>query len=312
MHSVIATLLTSSLLLSAPDKPVPVILDTDIGDDIDDTWALAMILGSPQLDLKLITTAFHNTPEKTRLVAKILDRVGRTEIPIGTGPKTGDNPLNQAKWLGDYELKAYPGKVHEDGVQALIDAIHASPEPITLIVIGAQTNIAEALKRDPSIAEKARVVAMAGSVRVGYEGADKPAAEWNVVCDPKAAQAVLAAPWEVTIAPLDICGTLRLAGADYARVAESDSPLAKVVIENYEQWSNRSHHPKDSSSVLYDTAAVYLAFDTAHAQMEDIKLSVTDKGETVIDEAGRVVHVGTGWKDEGAFKELLIKALRGK
>src|SRR5690606_31447690 len=159
----------------------------------DDTWALAMILGSPQLDLKLITTAFADTATKTRLTAKILERLGRTDIPIGTGPATSQNAIHQETWLGDYTLDGYEGTVHEDGVQALIDAIHASEEPITLIVIGPQTNIAEALRRDPSIAEKARVVSMAGSVRVGYEGRSEPQPEWNVKADPEAAQAVFAA-----------------------------------------------------------------------------------------------------------------------
>lgn len=312
MHMLLATLLTSTALFGAPGASIPVILDTDIGDDIDDTWALSMILGTPQLDVRLITTAFNDTPTKARLLAKMLQELGRTDIPIGTGVRTEVKPINQAKWLGDYDLKDYPGKVYEDGVQALIDTIKASPGEVTLIVIGGQTNIAEALKRDPSIAEKARVVAMAGSVRIGYDGGPKPQAEWNVVCDPKAAQAVFAAPWKITYAPLDICGQLRLTGDDYLKVEKSDNPLSKVIVENYDLWVNRGHHPKDSSSILYDTAAVYLAFDESLATMEDVKLSISDKGDTVLDENGRTVRIGTGWKDEQGFKDLLVKSLTGK
>jgi inosine-uridine nucleoside N-ribohydrolase len=242
----------------------------------------------------------------------MLQELGRTDIPIGTGVRTEVKPINQAKWLGDYDLKDHPGKVYEDGVQALIDTIKATPGEVTLIVIGGQTNIEEALKRDPSIAEKARVVAMAGSVRIGYDGGPKPQAEWNVVCDPKAAQAVFAAPWKITYAPLDICGQLRLTGDDYLKVEKSDNPLSKVIIENYDLWVNRGHHPKDSSSILYDTAAVYLAFDESLATMEDVKLSISDKGDTVLDENGRTVRIGTGWKDEQGFKDLLVKSLTGK
>jgi inosine-uridine nucleoside N-ribohydrolase len=312
MISIMAALVASTALFAAPDASIPVILDTDIGDDIDDTWALSMILGSPQFDLKLITTAFNDTPTKTRLVAKMLQELGRTDIPIGTGVRTEVKPINQAKWLGDFDLKSYPGKVYEDGVQALVDAINASPKEVTLIVIGGQTNIAAALKKDPSIAKKARVVAMAGSVRIGYEGSPKPQAEWNVVCDPKAAQAVFAAPWKITYAPLDICGTLRLKGDDYLKVEKSENPLAKLVVENCDLWVNRGQHPKDSSSILYDTVAVYLAMDESLAKVEEIKLSVSDKGDTVIDEMGRPVFVGTGWKDEQGFKDLLVKTLTGK
>ena len=87
-----------------------------------------MLLGMPELDLNLIVTDYGNTPERARLVAKILQRAGRTDIPIGTGIKTGDDPLTQKRWLGDFDLDAYPGQVHEDGVAALIDAIHAQPD----------------------------------------------------------------------------------------------------------------------------------------------------------------------------------------
>ena len=66
-----------------------------------------------------------------------------------------------------------------------------SPEPVTLICIGPMPNIAEALKREPRIAEKARFVGMHGSVRVGYGGKKTPDAEWNVKADPKACQAGL-------------------------------------------------------------------------------------------------------------------------
>ena len=93
--------------LAAAPVPVPVILDTDIGDDIDDTWALAMLLGSPQVDLRLVVTASDDTPTKTRLLAKILEKMGKTDIPIGTGVKNSDNPIHQAQWLGDYQLDTY-------------------------------------------------------------------------------------------------------------------------------------------------------------------------------------------------------------
>lgn len=89
----------------------------------------------PELDLKLIVTDFGNTPERPRLVAKILPRAGRTDLPIGTGIKTGDDPLPHQRWLGDFDLDAYPGKVHEDDVSALIDTIHAQPGIVTLIAI---------------------------------------------------------------------------------------------------------------------------------------------------------------------------------
>jgi inosine-uridine nucleoside N-ribohydrolase len=305
-------LLIAVVCVTGRAAPIPVILDTDLGSDIDDTWALAMILGCPELDLKLIVTAFQDTPAKTRLVAKILERIDRTDIPLGMGPKTADRKLNQAAWLGDYSLDDYKGTVHKDGVQAMIDLIKTSDEPVTILVIGPQMNLKEALRRDPTIAENARIVSMAGSVHIGYDGKEGRSAEWNVLCDVEAARAVFAAPWDITYAPLDTCGTLRLKGDRYMAVANSQTPRAVATIENYDQWDNRKHHPADSSSVLFDTLAVYLAFDDAFCDMETVKLSIDDKGNTVPDEKGRPVRCALRWKDRDAFEKLLVEAMTSK
>lgn len=296
-------------MMAAQGTPIPVILDTDIGDDIDDTWALAMLLGRPELDLKLIVTATVDTPARTQLVAKMLERMGRTDVPIGTGKKTGDNPHNQTKWMEGYDFSAYSGKVHDDGVGAMVDIIHASKSPVTIIAIGPQTNLKAALDRDPSIAQNARIVLMAGSIEIGYAGKQGRAREWNVLRDIEAARAVFAAPWAITMAPLDVCGTLMLRGDPYTRVAESKTPRATVVIENYRDWKQRNVYPEDSSSILYDTVAVYLAFDEAHCTLKTLNLSIDDKGETVPDENGRPVRCALGWNDREAFVELLVQTL---
>ncbi len=289
--------------------PIPVILDTDIGDDIDDTWALAMLLGMPELDLKLVVTDYGNTPERTRLVARILQRIGRTDIPIGTGIKTGDDPLNQKRWMGDFDLSTYPGKVHADGVAALIDAINAQPGMITVITIGPVPNVKEALRRDPGIATKARIVCTGGRIYKGFESGGKPPADWNVRADAASWQAMVAAPWTITTSPLDASEELVLRGEAYAKVVASDHPLARIVIENYDLWEPRRNYPRDASSILYDTAAVYLAYSEEHALIETRELIVDDGGHTRITPDGREVRCQLGWRDRKAFDAFLVKTL---
>lgn len=310
MAFVLCALPSFMTCLATAAAPVPVILDTDIGDDIDDTWALTMLLGCPQVDLKLVVTASDDTPKKTRLLAKILQQAGRTDIPIGTGVKNSDNAIHQEKWMGDYDLKSFPGKVYEDGVQAEIDLIMKSDIPIVLLVIGPQTNMMEALRRTPDIAKKARVVAMAGSVQIGYKGKQGRDPEWNVFKDIPAARAVFAAPWDITYAPLDSCGTLILKGDRYARVNASKEARAVTLMENYRDWSNRKHYPEMESSVLFDTVAAYLTFDESFCEMETVNLTIDDKGNTVpVNEGGRPVHCAMNWKNQDAFEELLVKSL---
>ncbi|HOE67998.1 MAG TPA: nucleoside hydrolase [Candidatus Hydrogenedentes bacterium] len=291
------------------DTVIPVILDTDIGDDIDDTWALAMALGRPELALRLIVTGFGDTSARTRLVAKMLERMDRMDVPIGTGVATGSAPIHQMRWAGEYEMTRYPGVVHRDGVGAMIDVIHAEPGPVVVLSIGPMTNLKAALERDPGIARKVRVVAMAGSVRTGYGPGSAAEPEYNVFQDVAAARAVFAAPWPITLAPLDSCMPVALSGNDYKRVENAASDRARVVIENYDLWSRREEFGPEASSVLFDCVAAYLCWEESLCVMEDMRLVIDDAGCTVETPEGRPVRCAMDWKDLPAFKRLLIESL---
>jgi inosine-uridine nucleoside N-ribohydrolase len=292
----------------------PVILATDIGDDIDDTWALGLLLKSPELDLKLVVGEYGKREYRARLLGKLLEWMGRGKVPIGMGmdgDPRGDGP--QAAWIKDYDLGRYRGKVHRDGVQAIIDTVMNSRQPVTIISIGPMPNVAAALEREPRIAQKARLVGMYGSVRKGYGGGKAPAPEWNVKADAKACQKAFKAPWEMTITPLDTCGMVTLEGAQYRRVCISMDPVARTIIENYKVWSTANKAPDDvaqtRSSVLFDTVAVYLAFSQAFCTMERLGIRVTDDGMTVIDPNAKQMQVATDWKSLDGFREFLVRRL---
>ena len=302
----------------AQPVPVPVILDTDIGDDIDDTWALALLLKSPELDLKLAVGDYGEAQYRARLLAKLLERAGRTNVAVGIGldiAPRGDG--RQAAWVKDYDLKSYPGKLQTNGVQAIIDTIMNSPQPVTLICIGPVPNIAEALQREPRIAQHARFVGMAGSVRMGYGKGKPPEAEWNVKADPQAMQAVFAAPWDITITPLDTCGLVTLTGDRYRRVRDSFDRNVADLITNYRIWlTNQPSLAQDMadkrSTTLFDPVAVYLAIGPDQCVMEKLGLRVTDNGFTVIDPQARPVNAATQWKDLGAYEDFLVNRLTGR
>ncbi|MFW6171492.1 MAG: nucleoside hydrolase [Planctomycetota bacterium] len=286
------------------------IFDTDIGDDIDDTWALGMILNSPELDVKLVVGDQGKPLYRARLIAKFLQTVDRTDVPVGIGGgQNRDAGGNQSKWVKDYRLKDYPGQVHEDGIQAIIDVIMTSERPVTVVAVGPLPNIAEALKREPRIAQRARFVGMHGSVRRGYGGSENVSAEYNVRANPKACRKVLSAPWDVTITPLDTCGLVQLKGGRYQKVLNSSSPVAQAIIQNYRIWSQarRHDHSDTKSSTLFDTVAVYLAFDRELLTMERLGIRVTDDGYTRVDANAKKMNVATAWKDQDAFKDLLVR-----
>jgi inosine-uridine nucleoside N-ribohydrolase len=288
---------------------IPVILDTDIGSDIDDTWALAMMLKSPELDVKMVTTDTGNTIYRAKIVAKMLEIADRTDIPVGVGVHFSEKYGRQAQWLEGYELSSYPGIVYENGVEALIQTIMDSPETITLICIGPVPNIGAALECEPRIAEKARFVGMHGSIKKGYGDSDKISAECNVVNHTKDCQKAFTADWDMTITPLDTCGIVNLKGDKYKAVYECDDPVTKALIENYRIWAKNSPESEKRSSTLFDTVAIYLAFSDELLKMEKMGIRVTDDGYTVIDESAKVINCAMEWKNLPAFEDLLVERL---
>lgn len=324
---------------------IPVILDTDIGTDIDDTWALAMLLRRRELDLRLVVTATGDTTYRARLVAGLLETAGRSEVPIGVGIST-ELPESivarpQERFADLFSLSEHPGGVREDGVAALIDAIMTSTEPITVIGIGPMTNIAAALRREPKIAERARLVAMLGSLNQGYGPHDEPVAEYNVAADVNACRETLAAPWSTTITPLDSCGSVMLRGSRYAAVKASSDPLARAVVRNYEIWveavterdpdweagaerhaasfdgadatneSDAEAFRNRSSTILFDAVAVYLAYDETFLDIEELSVALDERGVMHVEPGVPTLRVATAWRNRGAFLDHLVETLVG-
>lgn len=318
------TLLLSSLALSVAGpvaartpKPVPVIFHTDIGGDVDDTFALLYLLRRPELALKLVATDAGSPQYKARLTAKLLTLAGRSDVAIAMGRPNGEETGAQAEWLGDYTLASYRGVVRKDAAQAMIDTVMASPDPVTIISVGPATELAEALRREPQLARKARFIGMFGSVRIGYKGVAPADAEYNVKVDPAALRTIFEADWlGCSITPLDTCGLVTLDGADWQKLWHSRDPFAVACIENSKVWlPNAPWMAKDfdltqQSSVQFDAVAVEMAFDESKLAMETLPLRVTDEGMTLIDPAkGRPVRVATQWKDLPGFKGQLVGGL---
>lgn len=301
---------------------IPVIFHTDIGTDIDDTWALAQLLRSPELDLKLVLVDTADTHYRAKVVAKILQTANRADVPIALGASAPMPPQeqNQAPWVRDYDLTKYRGGIREDGLGAFIEMVMNSPQPITVISVGAVTGLARALEREPALARKAKFVGMHGSFDVGYGGSTTPSAESNVKLDPAALRTVLAAPWQdVLLTPLDTCGNVNLEGANYRAIwnATGDDPLLRAVIEGYcifaprVSWMNCDFFATRSTT-LFDCVAVYLAYAEALVEIETLRCQVTDDGFTVRHPAGSPVRVALRWKDRTAFERHLTGRLLGR
>lgn len=290
-----------------------VILDTDIVGDIDDTWALGMLLNSPELNLKLVSVGTGNPAQRAQVVAKMLQTMGRTDVPIAIGLYSTVNATNpkQLRWAADYDLNAYPGKVYWHGVDAIIEALEASENP-TLICIGPLMDIMQVCLRRPDLCAKTDFVAMAGSVYKGYEGKRGADPEWNVRVQIPEAQTVFATKWKsMTITPLDTCGLVRIKGERYQRLKFSNSPLVKMILENYRYWLDKpGQKDENTSSVLFDTVAVYLAYTHDNLEMKTVNIEIDNNGVMQVDTPkGKPVNAAINWIDLDAYEEYLIKRL---
>ena len=303
---------------------IPVILDTDIGDDMDDTWALALLLRMPEVfDLKLIVTSgFGHHAGRAQIVAKFLSVCGKPDVPIGLGCQNSAStntedpfgtPLPQGDWAADYNMADHSGQVSEDGIQLLIDTALASEVPMALITIGPCGNIAEALRRQPKIAHKLHFVGMHGSINQGYGPGSDAAAEYNVYKDVPACRACFQAPFLTKrITPLDTCGAIRLKGELYKELLSACStvPLVKAIIGGYDTWYatiqnpslKKVFKPDSTSTILFDTVAVLLAssiiaapagsdreqrqHSSAYLELETHTVKVTDDGFTRVTNSG--------------------------
>ena len=181
-----------------------------------------------------------------------------------------------------------------------------------MIAIGPLHTLAAALDRRASIAGKASLVGMHGSVRKGY-GGKTPEAEYNVKANVAAARKVLSAPGGRSRSRRWIpAAMVNLSGKRFETLKESRDPLARAVVENYRVWKNaKTADEIHASSVLFDTAAVCLADPGSRPLMklETLPISVTADGFTRIDPAGTKMAVATEWNDLDAFRDRLVERL---
>ncbi len=262
-----------------PEVQQLVVVDTDIGDDIDDAFALALLLRSPEVKLLGITTAFGDTELRARLVDRYLAAVGRKDLPVEAGVATqASNHFTQAAYA-----RQEPDRKYGDAVGFLLREIRAHPGQITLIAIGPLFNEQAAIARDPATFRKLkRVVMMGGSIRRGYDDEaagnqqEPPSAEWNVRCDPAGLRALLASGVPIFMMPLDST-QIHLTLPELGTILSHGSPLTDQLTLLYHQWTGAEAWRMPT---LYDPVAATYAIRPELCPAQPTRLEVDDGGFT--------------------------------
>jgi inosine-uridine nucleoside N-ribohydrolase len=306
--ALLAVVVTGPEAKAESAAPIPVLVDTDIGTDIDDAFALAFIMRSPELQLLGVTTVSGDSLLRARLAAKLLALGGPrwTGVPVYAGAPGFTQPLEQGDWARDFTSPA----VHFSGaVEFLRAEINRRPGEITILALGELTNLAALLAAEPDIGRKIRrIVLMGGALRRGYAEGSPAQPEWNIRCNVAAARAVFAAGVPLTMAPLDATLPLRLDAAARAEIFSQGTPVAGALAELTAIWQ-RTNPWKLDTPVLFDVLPVALLFAPGLAPLEPMAVEIDDDGLTRA-VPGRPANAAVApASDVAAFREFFLRRM---
>jgi len=270
--------LTFSLNVSAQKQKV--IFDCDLGDDIDDAYALALLIASPELDILGIVMDYGNTPKRAQIACRMLYETGLENIPVIVGRKTGDGYSNQFHWGEGFE-KNQP--IKQGAADFIIENLRKYPNEIILITVGPVPNMADILSKDPGVLKLAKhVYSMFGSFYMGYGNSPIPSAEWNVRADSEAAAKFASSGAKITYAGLDVTTFVTLKYELIELLGDRKTPLTDALVGLYSLWGmGREGKPQP---VLFDAVAVSMVLWPELFTTRKAFVKVTDEGYTVIDE----------------------------
>jgi len=285
-------------------------LDTDIGDDIDDAFALALALRSPEMELVGVTTAWGDTALRARLVNRFLKDTGAPPVPVTVGiPTQARSNFSQAAWaqLGD------PPPPEPDPVIFLLDQARKSPGEITLVAIGPLTNLGAAIDRDAEAFRKfKRVVLMGGSIYrgygdLGYAPARGPQLEYNIFSDVPAAKKLFASGVPIFMMPLDST-ILLLDETKRTLLFSTGSALTNSLAALYFQWVKANRTP---TPTLFDAMAVAYVADPKLCPVTPLHITVDNNGMTLPTPGDANVSACLNSDSEQFFRFLLPRLMAG-
>jgi purine nucleosidase len=289
---------------SAAAAKTKIIIDTDIGDDIDDAFAVGLALNSPEVEILGITTAWGDTQLRARLLDRLLAEMGNSATAIAEGiPTKSKTPFSQARWA----QAGPPPKSHRPAVDFLLEQIQQNPGAITLVGIGPLTNVGAAIDRDPATFKKLqRVVIMGGSIRKGYDDlgytpdrGTQP--EYNIYSDIPAAQKLFASGVPLYVMPLDST-QLKLDEEKRALLFRQSTPLTDALTLLYHQWGQQT-------PTLFDVMAVAYVLDPKLCPTQPFHIIVDKDGYTRTDSAAAPNAAACLTSDSDRFFHFVLPRL---
>ncbi|GGD90364.1 nucleoside hydrolase [Paenibacillus nasutitermitis] len=285
---------------STMDSRKRVIIDTDIGDDIDDALALFLALKSPELMVLGVTTVFKNTYRRAQIVSSLLRGAGHPDIPVipGAGRPLANRNVYGAAIAFDEPPHQFLEEMNGEAVAAdqtaaefIIETILRSEHPVTLITLGALTNIALALRVKPEIKTGIeKIVVMGGAYGMNVS-------EYNFSCDPEAARVVFEAGVKIIAVGLDVTFQCLLSEEQTAQIRASSDPTAQLVMRMREYWQSPHIY-------LHDPLAVAVAYCEDLVKLERRKIDIETQGQYT---RGMSINLsGMNWHQEPGESDIWV------
>ena len=251
------------------------LLDTDIGDDIDDALALALILRSPEIDLIGVTTVFGDTRLRARLATHVLYIFERDDIPVAAGistPMLVRHPPSGVPQVAILTSNEEQPISTRSGPELIIEQALAHPGRLTLLCIGPLTNVATALIKEPRLFMAIRsIIMMGGSSSI-------PFPEWNVRSDARAAQIVLAAGIPVTLLGWNITTRYQMRAEDIERLRTKNAPQTRLLSDLIAIWQQHRPHHHPALPFLHDPLTIAALCSPALFRFEEMTARILTHG----------------------------------
>ncbi len=266
-----------------PAGRTPVIVDMDIGDDIDDAFALGLLLESPEFEIVGITTAWGDTALRVRLLERLLRDTGHPGIPVAQGIATASpQPFTQARYAARGVPPASPPP---QAVDFILRQARLRPGQVTLLALGPLTNVGAAIARDPAAFRQLKqVVMMGGSVRAGYRKSQyvpnrPPDKEYNIASDVAGARALFGAGVPIVMMPLDAT-QIRLDEVERNALFGHGSPVTDTLALLYHQWIDAYQPWSSNMPSLFDVVPVAWLIDPRVCRPTPLHIDIGDDGLT--------------------------------
>jgi inosine-uridine nucleoside N-ribohydrolase len=271
-------LLTLNLLAQEKQK---IIFDCDLGGDIDDAFAVALVLASPEFEVLGFVMDQGDTPKRAEVACKMLYLTGREDIPVVVGRKTNDYFTSQFHWAEGFD-KVKP--IKQNGADFIIENLRKYPNEVVLFTVGPVPNMLDIIKKDPEALKLAKqIYSMFGSFYMGYDTGPIISAEWNVRGDEEAARNFVESGAYINFAGLDVTTYVKLDENYRNKLVMRQSSLTNALTGLYTLWRYESYaHP---DPVLHDVVAVGMYLWPELFTTRPAHVKVIEGGYTVIDES---------------------------